>query len=260
MKMLTTACAAPAKYEATLPFFVVPYYSRRRRMFEKACVYLAPPDRTFRPVLWFRARTNNQLLWAPFGLTTKQALLRAEWPEQFVAANDESERRYPLRGYAERNIRVDHFNWHQDGVVLLKDANTTPIYHHKMRHLKPLGPESPLFLQIGIQTEVAAQYRSVTEHLESDAVVVRTELGSGIGAHFSVAGANFPMADYLAETSHSAWTIGPVFVLGPFVAGVTYYPTKPNATLSEDRLRGTFLSLRFLLQSGVYRHKTFLFE
>ena len=224
-----------------------------------AHVYLQAADGTLRKLMWFRSRRNNQLLWCPYGLFTDQPLLRAEWPEEFVDPDNSKPRLYHLRGYADRKIIIDHFNWHQDGVVLMKDSSNKPVYRHKETHLQPLGPGSPLFLQIAFQTETATEYRRI-ETLPADAVVIPTDVGSGVSAYVAAAGSNFPMNDYLRDTNRPTFRVGPVFHMGGFVAGLTYRSIQPDRTLIENRLRGTLVSMRFLLQSGVYRHKTFLFQ
>lgn len=69
-----------------------------------------------------RARTNHQFLWCLYGLHSDQPLLAGEWREERVHPDDASARLYPVNAYTARNIVVDHFNWHQDGTVLLKSA------------------------------------------------------------------------------------------------------------------------------------------
>ena len=220
---------------------------------------MRPPDGSHRPFLWLKSHRPNWLLWSPFGVSSKQVTLRGEWPQQFVAIDDTSERQYPLRGYSERDIVIDHFGWHPDGVVLMKAAGETPIYSQKMTHKMPLDAKSPVFLQLNVQTEVAAAYRNESV-LPQHAVVIPTQLGSGVGVYIAAAGREYPMSEYLRDTSRPSWKVGPVFTIGNFVVGVSHWSRRPDAQLSPDRTRGTLVGIRFLLESNVFCHKTFLFQ
>jgi hypothetical protein len=230
-------------------------------MFKRLQICIADGVHPPRKLVWFRARKNHQLLWSPYGMRedSEHALLRAEWPEELVPLNDKSERRYPLRGYLDRSIVIDHFNWHQDGTVLLKDAGASPVYSHKMKLLKPLGVASPLFLEMHMQTEGAEAYRPTAAAANCTTSIVVTP-HQGVALYFAFAGRDFDMTGYLVEVARTGWSIGPTLHLGSFVGGLLHKATDPRNTLGDDRLQGTLVSLRFMLESGRYNHKTFLFQ
>jgi hypothetical protein len=227
-------------------------------LWKQAYVYLQPPDGSLRRLLWFKSHRENWLLWSPFGLSARQATMRGEWQQQFVNIDDNSPRMIPLRGYSSRESVIDHFGWHPDGVVLLKNAQTPALYSQKMTHRYPLGPASPIFLELHVQTEVASEYRREDDTPEH-AVLIPCEIGSGVALYVAAAGRDYPMHGYLRETARVGWKVGPLFQLGNFLLGTSYRSVRPDIQLSTDRLKGTLIGLRFQLESRVEVHKTFLF-
>jgi hypothetical protein len=230
-------------------------------MDDRARVYMKTTDGAYRPLLWFKSHNANEIFWSPYGVKSKTRCLRWEFQEELLSPETLAEGRRPYFADAmPRNLKVDHFSSHRDGSFHLKALDQSVIYSQSLRGTKPLGPQMPPFLEFKINSDTASEYRVERSPLGQDAVVLSAGIGEGIGAFFSIAGREFPHQEYLSEVIRPEWHRGPSFRIGSFSAMVATYPTRPDAMLSEVRPRGTVVSIRFMLESQVWRVKTFIFE
>lgn len=230
-------------------------------MYDRARIYMKTADGAHRPLLWFKSHNANEIFWSPYGVKSKTRWLRWEFQEELLSLDALAQgRRHYFANAMPRSLKVDHFSSHRDGSFHLKAHDQSVIYSQSLRGTKPLGPHMPPFLEFKINSDTASEYRVEGSPLHQDAVVLDAGIGEGIGAFFSIAGREFPHHDYLSEVIRPEWQRGPSFRIGSFSAVIATYATRPDATLSEDRPRGTIVSIRFMLESQIWRVKTFIFE
>lgn len=227
---------------------------------KKVKIYMQTPEGAFRPLMWFRSHKQDEIFWAPYGVSSKECMLRGWFPDEFVARDDANQQRYYFRNYIPINEPVDHFSSHMDGSFFLKGKHRPPIYSHTLRMREKLGADSPVFLEFIMNTEVATKYRSETPPRSAGSIAIRAENGAGIEIHGAIAGLKYDIEGFMKDGLRLPRSTGPIFSIGNFRAGLVTRPIWPEAELIEDRTRGTLITLRFLLESGVYRHKTFLFD
>lgn len=215
-------------------------------------------DGKYHPLMWLKSNKPDELIWSPYGVHSKQSTLAFETRDELVRADDATPRQYYMDQLIPRGIPIDHFMSHRDGSFHLKARNEKPLYSHTLRMLAGLGPRSPVFLQVSILSDVAVDYR-IDEPQGPEAVVIMAELGAGIGINLAAAGDQYPIEGFIADNQPSYRRRGPVFSLGQFRIASYLWPHWPDIKL-PNRPRGTFITLRFMTQSGHYRHKTFVFN
>lgn len=208
--------------------------------------------------MWWRARKNHQLLWCLYGLDSDQPLFVGEWPEERVHPDDASPRLYPITAYAVRNTFVDHFSWHQDGTVLLKSADDTPVYSHKERLLTPLGSQAPVFLELHVQTAPVSRYRKIDAQRCAATIVAGPH--DGVAMYIAVSGRDYDMSGYLKESAEDKWAGASVLHVGAYAIGLLHRSISRSTQPFPGPDDATLVGLRFLLETGPYRHKTFLFR
>lgn len=217
------------------------------------------PDGSHRPLLWFRTRKPNELVWAPYGMMKKRSTLTYEWPEQNVPKNTREEYRYYFAARQMRDLPLDHITSHLDVTFHVKSTHDPPIYVHRMRRTEPLGPSTNIFLECIIVTDVAMDYRPDSRGVKPGSVVLPVPLGAGLRLHMLFAGRDYPL--------ESALTHAPQYIqlkreveVGHFKAVFVAAHHRPDVELAANRTKGTLISFRFPLTTGGDRLKNFIFQ
>ncbi len=121
---------------------------------------LCTPEGLLRPFLWFRSHKRNEIIWAPYGLTSKCPVLCSEWPEEEEPVpTEQSLKKYFFDARINRHIPIDHITSHADGTFHIKGLGKPTIYQHTMKMPKSPSEHTGPFLEFIALTEVAAEYR-----------------------------------------------------------------------------------------------------
>ena len=230
------------------------------KVVNKTRIYLKTPDGALRPILWFKCHKENEILWSPYSLKSKQCVLHSFSPDELVSENDVSSREYPFRDFIEVSEPIDHFMSHTDGTFHLKGKHAKPLYSHTMRMIKRLNVNSPKFLEFMVATEVATSYRTKSKVNDASPVIINTENSAGVEIYGMIAGRNFDVEGNMNEILNNSWQNSQVFNIGNFKAAIATMSIWPDIELIEDRHKGTLVTLRFYLINKMYHHKTFLFD
>jgi hypothetical protein len=222
-------------------------------------VLIETPDGKLRPLLWFDSHKENELVWAPYGLSRKQSVLTYEWPEQNVPRNTKEEYRYYFRERMRRDLPLNHITSHLDGTFHVKSTHEPPIYIHRMRRTEPLGPQTNVFLECIVVSDVGMDYRADSRKLKLGSVSLPVPLGSGLRIHMAFSGRDFPLESAFKHEPKYEKLRREVTV-GNFKAVFVASYHRPDVELTDDRTKGTLISFRFPLARGGDRLKNFIFE
>jgi hypothetical protein len=227
---------------------------------ERTILSLYTLDGILRPFLWFRSHKKNEIVWAPYGLKSKQPVFRSEWPgEEETAESAAGQKRYYFNDASiNHDMPVDHIMSHADGTFHIKGAGRQAIYKHTMKMLKPPSESMGPFLEFIAISEVATLYPQGTPKGLSISINVRSS--DRVELYGVFAGAQFQMKEFLTDDLVSGRSLGPVFKIGQYQAGFAIRPAPPSWQLSTNRPRGTFITFRFHMQRGAIRQKMFLFD
>lgn len=227
----------------------------------KTKIYIQAMDGALRPILWFKSHNQNEILWSPCGMQSTNCTLRSLSSDEVIARDDISPRKYHFKDFIPINEPIDHFSSHVDGTFHLKGKHAPPIYSHTLRMREDLGINSPVFLEFIVHTEVAVDYRTENRLSRTDeTVIISAENGGGVEILGAIAGQNYDIEGFIKDGLSHSWSPGSAFNIGNFKAALATRPIWPNSDLIESRPKGTLVTLRFLLKSGKFRHKTFLFN
>ena len=211
----------------------------------------------YHPIVWFRATNKEEVFWSPYGLRGARAALRGEWCDRRAALDSKKVQRYRQAALIDRSIVFDHFSSHVDGTFHAKCSHEDrPVYSHRTHKVKSIDSEEPVFLEASVLTDRTDYYRS-SENRASDHVL-DVPPGCFLKIFFIIAVKNHDCSELMEDYKMPGQHFGPTSEFGAFQLRSIITPQGESDRPSLGR--GTVVSLRFKMSSGLWLLKTFLFE
>jgi len=224
--------------------------------------YLKTGPDEFRPLLWVQNNKPNEMLLGVYGLATTTSILRSMWPEQVVRTSDLPSIHYSHKDAIEIGVALDHVTCHADGRFHLKTKQNDDIYVHSMQRTEPLGPDTSVFLEVFVVSDVAEHYGVSPSHVKYPHIWFGLLNDQYLALRGMFAGINFPVETKMMATmaqirgQHGGVALTSGTLKGIFMGG----PASLSDEARSSRPKGTLLSFKFPVPPDQWHIKTFLFE
>jgi hypothetical protein len=225
-------------------------------------IYLKTPSKKFRRLFWLQNNKPNEMLLGFYSLSGKPAIMRYMWPEYLLAESELANVTYKYEKAIKVNRLIDHITCHADGRFHIKTKNKEELYIQAMQRTEALGPDTSIFLEIIVISDLAENYTVLDGNVKYPYVWFDVLPDQYIALRGMFAGVNYNVERVMIDTMLGfPGNHGGVVVTSGTIKGVLMGHPKslPNSARSA-RPGGTLLSFKFPVAEGKWHIKTFLFE
>ena len=222
-------------------------------------VYLRTALNEYRRLFWVHNNKPNEMLLGLYGTSIETPILRYMWKEQELDTSELSKVDFLYEDAIEVNKSVDPIICHADGRIYVRTKKGEDLYAQTMQHIEPSGPDTKVFLELTLVSDVARHYSSIDNTVKSpDVWFALSGEEYYINLRGMFAGANFDVKMIMPMFAghHSS----KVLMSGALKGVLMGLSKKLEEEAMETRPRGTLLSFKFPVTEGRWHIKTFLFE
>jgi hypothetical protein len=168
------------------------------------------------------------MLLGGYSLEGKPATITHEFPEIRHSPGDPSTSRVNWADATPVSLPVDHFTCHADGRFHAKARCGPLLYEHIEHAPAPLGPDSPVFLDVLIISDVVSKYAVITSPPKYPHVWFQVPQSGTVSLNAIFSGARFPLVgEALASISASGRTEGTVGLRAGTLQGIVWGSPRP---------------------------------
>ena len=197
-----------------------------------------------------------------YGFSAKAPTLRQMWPERELEASELDAINYKFGGAMEVGTQVDHFTCHADGSFHIKTKDGKDLYIQRVPGTEPLGPDTSIFLQVILWSDLATNYSVVGGSVKDPRVCLDLPEDHCIPLRVMFSGVNYDVEQTMANTmaQFSGQHDRTVLKLDTFKGCIAGQSIKLSDDHLANRPRGTLVSFKFPGADGKFRIKMFLFD
>lgn len=226
-------------------------------------LYLRFPSGDHARLAWFQNNKPNEMLMNVYGLGGGVPIIRHEFPlvEQRLTKTGHVDYRYA--DAKQMNTTLDHITCHADGRFHLKTIDNKNLYIHEMRRTEPLGPNTSVFLEFILMTDMVDRYPVVPGPPKQPYVDVNVQPGTFVSIRAAFSGASHALEGHIAGVIDSMSGGRPAVVPGISLKSGTLrgsllvYKATASPEMRRERPPGTVLSFAFPVEDGMWHIKTF---
>ena len=197
-----------------------------------------------------------------YGLSVKTPTLRQMWAERELEKSELPAVTYKYSDATEVNHQVDHITCHADGRFHIKTKNHTDVYVHGVQRTEPLGPDTSIFLEVILFSDLAGNYSLVDGNAKNPHVWFGLLEDQCIFLRAMFAGINHnveqTMLDTMAQFSGPASMA--VLRSATLEGCIIGYPMRLSGDALAAHPNGTLISFKFPVAEDKWHIKTFLFD
>ncbi|MGH8603828.1 MAG: hypothetical protein ACREXR_13950, partial [Gammaproteobacteria bacterium] len=225
-------------------------------------IYLQTEALQFRRLFWVQNNKPNEMLLGLYGFSGKPAVMAYMWPEYELEGTQLANMKYRFHDAIKVNQEIDHITCHADGRFHLKTKDRRTLYIQAMQRTEPLGPDTPVFLEIILCSDLAENYAPVNGQVKFPHVWFGLAPDNYIALRGMFAGAHYDIERVMIDTmSQFSCQHGGVVLISGTIKGVLMgHPKNGPSTAQPDRPRGSMLSFKFPVGDDKWHIKTFLFQ
>lgn len=225
-------------------------------------LYLRTNRTVYRRLAWLQNNRTHELILGLYGLTGDQAILRYMWPEREVTAAEFDSVAYDLDQAKKVDALVDHITCRADGTFQIQTKDYDKTIVHDVKRTEPLGPDTKVFLELMIKTDLVSAYALIDGPPKHPSVRMDVVAEQCVSFHAMFAGVNYDMDLELDEAMpkiskhHERIRFHSKTLKGTLMGQQEKLPEQTRDT----SLRGTFLSIKFPVDEKRWHMKSFLFQ
>lgn len=200
------------------------------------------------------------MLLGVYGLCEKPSVLKYMWPERDLNSTELISVQCSYREMTEVGCLVDHITCHADGTFHVKTRHEEDSYIQGMRRTEPLGPDTGIFLELFLISDLAQSY-AISE-VKYPHVWVNLPSDHYISFRGMFSGVNYELEKQMIATMKQ--------FKGNFVGTRLVSRTlkgllmgRSNSLVDgakKSRPRGSILSFKFPVREDQWHIKIFLFQ
>lgn len=165
-------------------------------------IYVKSVGSAFARLFWFKSNRPNELLLGAYSLNGTPASITHEFPEKGWSPGDPSEMDVHWSEATSVCLPIDHFTCHADGRFHAKTHQGKPLYSHHEQG-SPLGPDSPVFLDLIIASDVISKYRVLNSPPKYPHVWFQASPDATLSLNAIFSGARYPILDDAIRTGRA---------------------------------------------------------
>ncbi len=221
--------------------------------------YVKSAANTFARLFWFKSNRLNELLLGAYSLDGTPATVTHEFPEKRWSSGDPSEMDIEWAEATSVFLPIDHFTCHADGRFHAKMRGGTPLYTH-VEHGMSLGPDSPVFLDLLIASDVISKYKTLASSPKTPHAWFQACPDVTLSLNAIFCGARYPIVSELIRTGRAqARTFGGVVMRSGWVqCAVWGVPLSIHVEALTARPQGTLFGFQWRRGSHAVGAKLFV--
>jgi hypothetical protein len=161
--------------------------------------YIKPSAGSFAKLFWFKSNRPNELLLGGYSLNGTPATITHEFPEKRWSPRDPSQMDVHWIEATPVATPIDHFTCHADGRFHAKSRRGKQLYSHHEQG-QPLGPSSPVFLDVIIASDVISKYATLNSEPKRPHAWLQTSADMTISLNAVFAGIRYPIVNEVVRT------------------------------------------------------------
>jgi hypothetical protein len=229
---------------------------------KKTRIYLQTLD-GFHRLFWVHNPKPNEMMMGFYGLKKNQISLISEYPQIEIDPGEETHINYKDAMQVSKSF--DHISFHRDGTFHIKTkGKIKPEYSHRLKGSKPLDPNNPIFFDFTILTDTPESYPR--ENLKTPDACIGAPKDEPIQIMGLFSGINYNLPKFatkrIFEKKPTLNSVEAVYLKCGTLQGLLF-PSLVHQKINgrpNQKPKGTFLVIRFLLESKKLLCKTFLFS
>jgi hypothetical protein len=157
--------------------------------------YLRQPGGAFSRLFWIQNIRANEMLLGAYSLLGKPATITHEFSEVRHSPGDSKTSQLKWAEATPVTLPVDHFTCHADGSFHVKARSGPTLYSHTEEGSAPLGPDSPVFLDVLITSDIVSRYATIADSPKYPHVWFAVPADGVVSLNAMFSGAQFPLKD-----------------------------------------------------------------
>ena len=209
--------------------------------------YLRQPAGGFSRLFWIQSPRANEMLLGAYSLQGDPATITHEFPELRHSPGESKTGTLKWADAQPLALPVDHFTCHADGRFHLKARVGSTLYSHIEEGAAPLGPKSPVFLDVIITSDIVSKYATAAGAPKYPHVWFQMPVHGVISLNAMFSGVEYPlMADALSWIAAGGRTEGAIPLrAGEFQAMVWGSPLPISPEAAASRPPGTLFMFQW---------------
>ena len=205
-----------------------------------------------------------------FGLSGNKPILSMIFPDQVLNEAEIEPNTYttPIRWREATKVekRADHITCHADGQFWIKTTDKHDLYIQKVKQVEPCGPDTPVFLNFQVISDVAKKYAPETEQGRYHSAWFSVEPEEVIHLNGMFSGINYPLekeaaATMLQQTGYALTAQPVVYWSGGTLKGMLWgFTQSVTPEVLSKKPAGTIVAFKLNNPSGQTLFKTFVFR
>jgi hypothetical protein len=197
-----------------------------------------------------------------YGLNSNESSLKFVYPERIFSNNELKNLNINYSDFSKTDEKIDHITCHADGTFHIKTKDTGQVYRDVIKRTEPLGPDTSVFLEMIIITDLVKNYEKTAEIPKYPHVWTDGNDNEFFLMECVFSGSNYQLEEYISgRLAATKRNLLPCLSVGSSTIRGFICPTKINlpSELLKKKPNGTIILLKFPTTDDHYRIKGFIF-